>query len=528
MMGYLKKIFIIITIILIAGIYLLFSINKRQNVALNKQVIGTVKGLKILTDGIIEKQNYVEIKDFQKMDQYFIVVLGQAKYVNSTKLYWVKGFEPSSYKIEVSKSLFEWEEIGIFKLKKSIEKKDILITENNLKNKACFFVKVSIIEPKNDTVRISEVELFPETAIKLKIKSQKANNIKEHSADIIFYTSIPATGYLRFGDSENNLNQNIGMEMDVFTEHKIHVSSLLKGTKYYFQPVIRDLNNNLVLGKVVQFKTKGIPLPKYINIQVKNTKIFETGLEWNLNVPCESELFMGTSKGNLKTYYHNTQLQKENIIKINKLVPETEFYFKIISKDKFNNKTEKSGNFITGSDNMALNKKAYGSFCHAAEASGAKFDLRYLKKITDGIYDLSGNVGSGNIKEKGQAAIIDLKKKINIRDIKIIWRGIAYPRQFNVSIGNDMKNWKLIKSKLDSKKDGKRILSKGSHGLFLKSVTVNVKGIKARYVKIGVPKGAEVGSDLPFDTKPFLQLAEIEVFKVPDYKPPKYAIKKIK
>ncbi len=154
--------------------------------------------------------------------------------------------------------------------------------------------------------------------------------------------------------------------------------------------------------------------------------------------------------------------------------------------------------------------------------------MQFLKKITDGEYDLPGNVGSGNIKQKDQVAIIDLGKEIKIRNIKIIWRGIAYARHFDISIGSDMKNWKLIKSKVDAKKDGKKILSKGSHGLFLKSVSISAKGKKARYVKIDAPKGSEIGSDLPFDPSPFLQLAEIEVFKVPDYDPPKYAIKKIK
>ena len=92
----------------------------------------------------------------------------------------------------------------------------------------------------------------------------------------------------------------------------------------------------------------------------------------------------------------------------------------------------------------------------------------------------------------------------------------------------NIKNWKIIKSKINAEKKGKKILSRGSYGLFLRAVLINAKGKKARYVKIDIPKGSKVGSDLPFVPKPILQLAEIEVFKVPDYDPPKYAIKKIR
>ncbi|MBU1076791.1 MAG: hypothetical protein KKH98_05820, partial [Spirochaetes bacterium] len=80
---------------------------------------------------------------------------------------------------------------------------------------------------------------------------------------------------------------------------------------------------------------------------------------------------------------------------------------------------------------------------------------------------------------------------------------------------------------INSKDDGGRRLSNGSFGLFLRSVNIEINGKKARYVQVTAPKGSKVGSDLPYDTSSFLQLAEVEVFKVPDYGKPAYLIYKL-
>ncbi len=531
-MGKRMKYIAILTIsflVILTCVYLIYSITKEENIALNKQVIGTVADLKILTDGVKKKDKYIEIKDFKKLQQYFILVMGQAKYINSIKLYWVEGFQPDSYKVEVSKSLFNWEQIGVYEKIKPVSQKDgLIVTSHFLENKASFFIKVTILKPKAKTVRISEVELLPEVSMKLKIINSKVLNIKEHSADIVFHTSIAAIGYLRFGESKNDLNQNIGMEMDVFTKHHIHTDNLLKGTVYFYQSVTRDLNSRTVIGKVKSFKTKGIPLPRYKTVNLEGIQSFKSRLRWDLNVPCGSELLLGRSSKDLKSYYKNNRQVRKNSLEISKLVPETKFYFKIISIDKFQNKTEYLGDFTTKVENIALNKKVYGTFYYFPKTGGTKFDFKLLKRITDGNYELDGHASSGNINKKDQIAIVDLGKNYKIRDIRVIWRGVAYSMKFNISISKDMKKWQLIKKNINSKKGSKRVLSQGTHGLFLRSVLVKANGRQARYIKITAPKGSKVGSDLPYETSPYLLLTEIEVYKVPDYDSPKYVVKKIK
>ena len=102
MMAYIKKSVITIPVLLINLIAFVFSLNKDTNVALKKQVIGTVAGLKVLTDGISKKDNFAEFTGCGKQEQYFIIVLGQAKYIRKIRLLWVEGYEPAVYKVEAS------------------------------------------------------------------------------------------------------------------------------------------------------------------------------------------------------------------------------------------------------------------------------------------------------------------------------------------------------------------------------------------------------------------------------------------
>jgi len=521
------KVFLIVFFIFVVSFIVIFSQSYKKNLAYKKQVIGNIPNLKVLTDGVIKIKNYIEVKDFAK-EPYFIIVLGQAKYINGIKFYWVKGFEPLTVRIETSKSLFKWQNIQLISYLKFKEEKDFLVSEHTLKNIACFFVKVTILRPKNKSVKLSEVELFSNPTLKLKITSQKVINIKKHSAEVVFKTSIPSTGYLRFGLSPNNLTKNVGIEIDIYSTHKIKLSDLLQGTKYYYQPVARDLNNNIAVGKISSFQTKGIPLPKFSKVDVFDVKKFSAKIKWIMNVPCKSTLLLGTSVNDLKEYYNSKNFKKENIVKINKLVPDREFYFKIFSVDKFNNKIGTHGIFKTLSDNIAFGKKVYGNFFYYPRKYRSDFNFGILKRITDGNYEVNGIAKSGNITKSSQSVIVDLGREFKIDKIHVIWRGIAYSRKFNVYLSSDMKRWEKIKKNLDAKKDGIRISSQKTYGLFLRLVEIKLKGKIARYIKILVPKNSEVGSDIPFPPGDFLQLAEVEVFKVPDYGEPQFIIEKIK
>lgn len=499
-----------------------------ENIALKKQVVGSFEKLTVLTDGVIDENNYTEIADFKDTDKFFIVVMGQAKYIDSMKIHWVKGYEPASFRIEFSRNLFNWEKGKTYSFQASGGQKNTVTTSHKFDGTAAFFIRVTVLKPKQKSVRISEAELFSASGLKMTITSVKVENLTEHSADIVFVTSIPSVAYLRFGESRITLNQNIGVESDIHDIHKVSTSGLLKGTEYFYQPVARDLNGNLIIGSVASFKTKGIPLPKIVNLAVEKASPFSVELAWGFNVPCRMELGIEKAAAEPVKRHETKALKSAGRLRIGKLMPETKYRYRITGTDKFNNRTVQEGDFTTPAENIALGKKAYGTFYYPVDGYGIKYDFALFKRITDGNRDMEGMVESGNVATGDQMAIVDLGNDFKIRNATVIWRGIAYSRAFNLDVSKDMKNWTGVKKGIDARKDGSKILSRGEHGLFLRTVDVNCSGTEARYVRILLPKGSAAGSDLPFDAKPFLQLAEIEAYKIPDYAEPSYQVEELK
>jgi hypothetical protein len=95
---------------------------------------------------------------------------------------------------------------------------------------------------------------------------------------------------------------------------------------------------------------------------------------------------------------------------------------------------------------------------------------------------------------------------------------------FEVYIGNDLQNMKLLKKNLYTKYEGKQIFSHGNIGLLLREVYIEAFGQETRYVKVFIPKGTPSESDLPYPPLPFLQLSEIKVYPVPEYGPPQFKV----
>jgi len=516
--------------IVIINIVLFFTITiygerteSSENLAYKKQVIGTFNSLSKITDGIVSPSNYAESIKRQGVENFFIIVMGRAKYINKVKFYWVKGHQPLKYKVEIGKNLFEWESKFIHILKKENEKNGLIITTDNTKNTVGFFVKVTVLDAKKYPVRISEMEIYTsKIKLKVKIKDFKVVDIKEHSATIKFKTTYPTSAYVRVGETPHIL-KNYRHELDIYKEHTIFISDLLKGTTYYVQPVAVTIDGKAVMGKVYKFKTKGIPLPRVKVFNIYDTKKFSARLLWRANLPCKFKLFIGKDIKSLQYVYSDNDLKISRKFEIRGLIPETEFICQLILIDKFGNRTEAIKKFITKEDNIAYKKKTYGTFLYSEKNKNLP-DFSNLRKITDGNLDVTGIALSGNCNQQEQVAIVDLGKVFRIRNIKIIWRAVDYPREFNVYIGKELKNMKLVNKKIDTKKLGKVIASHGTAGLLLREVSLVYNGKKARYIKVVIPQNAKIGSDLPFKPIPFVQLVEIKVFKIPDYGNPEYKV----
>ncbi len=493
---------------------LLYSEN--SNLIKNNKIIGTFQDMEKISDGIISEKNYGYATPAQ--NKFIIIIMGTAKYIGKIKLYWIKNYAPAKYKIEYSKNLFNWNEIGTYSTynkKINSKKNNIIISTITTKNGiAMFFLRIIILSSEKE-IRLSEIKIFPPSKLSFSIKNVKIKNIGEKSATIYFETDIPTTAYVRIGESKGSMIQNEGIEFDVSKKHNISVQNLLKGTEYYVQPIATALNGKIVVGKIYKFKTKGIPLPRFQYLTIYNIKNNSCKIKWKFNVKCKSKVYIGERLSNLKLCYTSPEYVKEKKINLKGLLPLTKYIIKIEAIDKLNNKVEKITTFTTEEKNIALNKKAYGTFYYSLK-NQRNMNFLNLNKITDGNMNTEGIAVSGNI-NKEQIAIVDLGEKTSIDKIIVIWRTIAFPQKFNVACGNNLKEkFTIIKKNIDTLQSGKQILSERDHGLILKAVTINVKGDKYRFIKIIVPAGTKVKSTLPFPPGNQLQLAEIKVYKIID------------
>ncbi len=493
---------------------------RAQNLALNKKILGVIKDYKKAVDGIISPGNYAEV-DTEKKEAVIILALEQANYVDKINIYWVKGYAPESYEIDTGVMLFRWTERYKYKLDGK-EKDGLLFSSHKLKGEAAFFIKISILKSKSKIVRISEIEVFPKKGVKIKFYNEKVVNIGKHSATLVFNTSPGGLGLAKIGENPDSLKQ-VGMNLSVTKEHKITVGTLLSGTTYYILPGVQDLNGRLHFGKLLKFKTKGIALPRFYQIYVKKIKPFSAEIFFKLNKRCRIKVMLSYKNEPFKLIGKSSGYLLKGRIKINGLIPENNYTCKVIITDKLNNRTEKLLTFTTPEENVALGKKVYGSFIYPVKGPRI-FNLAYLSRATDGELGISGLCSSDNVYNSEQILIVDLKKKYRIKRIEVIWRSVDYPQTFNIEVSLDNKSWKLIRRKIYTGKEGSRILSGGSAGLILRKVEIPVNTF-ARYIKIFIPKGTRVESDLPYEPDPFVQLAEVRIYKFYDYGKPQPAVK---
>lgn len=515
------KITLTILLFCLFNIILLYS---QENIAFQKQVIGSFISMDKLTDGIKSENNYAQIVFNKERENFFIVVLGSARYVGEIKLYWIKNAEPLEYKVELGKQLFMWDKTITEKVKFQNITDNLVKSEINVNGIPAFFVKVTILKTSNPVIKLSEIEIFSSKISKeIEIKNFQIIEVRENSVKVSFESDPPGFGYIRIGESPQSL-QPQGFGLDLYQVHSIEVAGLLSGTEYFIQPVVSDVNGKTKMGNVYKFKTKGIPLPRVLKFNFYDIADFNAKSLIEFNVPVKIDFYIRTEKESYKKLFSSENFETKYNFLIEGLIPETKFYCKVKATDQYGKEVENEEEFITIPENIALNKKVYGNFFGTGDIQ----DFNTLQKITDGNLEEEGLASAPVSADQDLSAIVDLGKVNKIKKIEVIWRGVNFPCKFDVLIGNSMNNFKTVKTIYDAKAEGVKIASKGDFGLIHRKIEINCDGEEARYIKIFVSKNSDVCSDLPFKPSPFVTLAEIKVYKIFDYPSPDYKVKPIK
>jgi len=321
-----------------------------------------------------------------------------------------------------------------------------------------------------------------------KIRNLNINDITENTATISWQTSFNTIAQVNFGTSVNSIF-HVATDANKTTNHKVILKNLDKGTLYYFRIVTKQ-NDKISLSKIFHFKTKGIPIPGFTELKIYKIKPKSVKIRYMLNTPSKTKVTYHSKDGKSKDSIQANQFTEKGTIVLKNLIPETLYYYTIELENHEGEKYRtKVLNFSTPAINYALNKKVIGTF-HAIPDDTLFIKTNdMISRIVDGKTDyFTGMSISGNINEEDQYIIIDLEKDFNLREIKVIWRALAYSRDYSLLISTDKRNWKKLAENLDAS-FSKTI--RGSKGDPIKVHNIEFPIQKARYIKLFIKKGSK-------------------------------------
>lgn len=434
-----------------------------------------------------------------------ILQLGNLKYIKEIKVILKEAVKLKYLNINISENFIEWRSI--------IENKEIsgpvldYVLENN---QVASFLRIVIVSDTD--FGIKEIETYDAASPLNKVFDAKVTDIKEYSALISWQTKIKSQGTVVFQKKVNGTKQTL-MQADFRNDHALNLQNLLKGTEYLVQIVSQSPDGTRIESGEITFKTKGIPLPDIWELKGDSITPYSAKISFLANVPAQYEVSLGTSENNLKNIISKKKLQDRDTFEILGLQPETDYFYKLVIKDKFGNVTMTPPvPFRTPAHNIALGKKAVGTFNYIDEAiKKSGYGETTVNKAVDGNLNYFGGMAiSYNADNSDQYVVIDLEKAEPIKRLDIYWWGLSFSRDYRIDLSNDGKEWQTMVSGLDAYK-GILTSSPGGDVMVVQSVPVNKTARLVRlYVKAGAKKGSKVQK---YEPRQNLYLLEMAVVK---------------
>jgi len=431
---------------------MLSSSNLRGNFYTKINILGNIKNSKFLTDSIINVNNY-GIFNYSKNNNFLICALQDVKYINEIILYVIDNVQNLKLSVDVSQNLFKWEKVK-FTIIKENYKKGIFSIKIDLKSKCARFVRISFLQDSQTMIRISEIKVDVNTLLKVKDARIKVVNVGKNWAKLKIVSDIETMCEIKYGASLNKLASG-PLLLNYSKENIVTLNGLLKGTEYFVTGIIKDCNNNLKYTPVINFKTKGIPLPLFKQIKVKRITSKEVFLDFKSNIPTIYEFYCGYSKDELKKYNYSISFSK----------------------------THSLG---TLPDNIGRFAKIKGDFTYIGENLFPRFAENSIYRLVDGKYDyFRGSVMSGNINQKDQKVFFDLQKTFFVKRIDLVWWKLMYSTNFDIKVSENEKKWITIGKNLEIN-ENLQYPYKIDIPYFISRVLINKK---LRYIKIICKKG---------------------------------------
>jgi hypothetical protein len=182
----------------------------------------------------------------------------------------------------------------------------------------------------------------------------KLGALQEGKTQVTWMTSEPTTGYVYFGNSQDNMPFYVG-DSNLSQSHTVDLTGLKKSKDYYYKIITTDKNGGKSESFINYFDTN-----KMIDTRaaiISNTKVLQTtdtafAVSFSTDEPVKITFKYGTSTNLLNKTWSNNNYVQEHFVIITGLKASTAYVFEIVAKDK-------DGNLSTGTGNATTVSQSY-------------------------------------------------------------------------------------------------------------------------------------------------------------------------
>jgi hypothetical protein len=421
---------------------------------------------------------------FKPGENTFSLQMGALKDIGSIKIYFSKVTEFKSFKLQISDDFISWNTAAEYKNIKT----DLI--DVKAENISALFVRI-ILESVSEYA-IGEIECYEKASGKNEIYDVKISGISDNSVVVTWKTKIKSQDHFHYQKKYNGTKETL-IEVNYITDHSVTLSGLLKGSDYIFIILSESPDGTRVESKQFAFKTTGVPLPEFWQLNAKNITPFTAKLFYESNIPTSYELFFGQSHAAMKKIKDDQGLAVSRDIDISGLQQETGYFYQLYLKDAQGNviKTPQLA-FSTPPNNIALGKKVWGTFNYVDPTiKELGYGETSIDKLTDGSLNYFGGMAiSFNADNSDQYAVVDLGSVSAVKRLDIYWWALSFSKDYRIDVSIDGKSWTTLKEHLDASQ-GTDMRSPMGDYVVLHSIPLDTS---ARFIRVYIAAKAPRGT----------------------------------
>lgn len=369
----------------------------------------------------------------------------------------------------------------------------------------------AVIRSKGE-FRLCETEFHEGLVPENKIGDIAVADVGENSAVIRWTTLDASQDYLYYAKKYNGKKESV-IDLKAATSHEISLQGLLKGTEYQFKIVSEASDGRRVESPIGEFMTLGIPFPDILELEARGITPDSARIYFRCNVPVSYEILAGTDENQLKEAARQKIPSPASEFTLSGLRQETPYFYRIhLSDERGNADMSKPLAFVTPADNIALGKKATGTFNTVDEDIKTRgFGNTSVEKVVDGNLNYFGGMAiSSNTEQADQFISIDLGESSRVRRVDVYWWGLSYSRDYEIDFSDDGVKWRAAATGLDAESG---VEKRSPAGDFLIYHSVDVAG-STKYVRLFTKAGSKRGTAIKkWDPKADLYICEIRVIR---------------